>query len=126
MWRELRIRPRQDGTTFEIHDPVEDRFEQAAGTLSGPRQNHIAIRSRETGNVWVTRGTAAGKRLDTAEFFISPDMSFQPAAEIASGDNSVPSITIGILNADATLRRAKTYQAMKPITASPGSEHRQF
>jgi hypothetical protein len=109
-----------DGThelaSAEIYDPATGDVTVAA-PMASPRQNHIAVRSRSSDVVLIGGGTADGREVSSAEIFVPERGAFEPAQEAAEGQDNGPTITIGSLNADATIRSTKTYRVPKPAPA---------
>ena len=81
---------------------------QAAGSLAAPRQNHIAPRPAGRHRVLVAAGTAEGQAVNSAEFFVPLRNTFEAALEAPAENRTGLTVTIGILNSDASIRAAKT------------------
>jgi hypothetical protein len=110
-----------DGThelaTAEIFDPATGDV-VSAEPLATPRQNHLAVRSRSSDVVLIAGGTTDGREVQSAELYIPERNAFEAAAE-TTDDKDTPTITVGSLNADATLRRANSYRIPRSPTKPP-------
>lgn len=108
----------QELTSAEVYDP-ETQDVVTVAPLATARQNHIAIRSRASGSVVIAGGMADGRDIQSAEIF-SPRLNAFEAAQEATSSESGPTITIGALNADATIRSKKTFRVpQQPQPVSP-------
>jgi hypothetical protein len=97
----------------EIYDPATGDVTVAA-PMASPRQNHIAVRSRSSDVVLIGGGTADGREVSSAEIFVPERGAFELAQQAGEEQENGPTITIGSLNADATIRSTKTYRLPKP------------
>src|SRR5439155_12162043 len=65
-------------SSAEVFDPATGEISPTE-PLASPRQNHIAVRGRNSQNVLIAAGTTAGERASSAEFFIASQGAFAPA-----------------------------------------------
>jgi len=83
--------------------------------MASPRQGHIAIHIAGSDSVLIAAGTARGRAVESAEFFVLSRNAFEQATEAASGgEDAGPTITIGMLEPDASVRREKRYRTSGP------------
>ena len=80
---------------------IKERVRLLNGELHGDR-------------VLIAAGTAEGRSVNSAEFFVPSRNAFEPAMESANGESGDPSISIGTLNPDATVRAVKSYRVTLP------------
>jgi len=93
----------------EIFDSASGEAE-SVGSLTTARQNHVAIRSRRSGSLLIASGSRKGSTVGSGEFFSVTTRTFGTATELHSAESGKATITLGILNADATIRASKTFQ----------------
>jgi hypothetical protein len=103
----------RDLASAELYDPATGNVEPTE-PLAAPRQNHVAARPADNDSVLIAGGSAAGRAMDSAEFFVPSRNAFEAAPETAAGENGRRTITIGILNRDATVRTVRTYRVAQP------------
>ncbi len=99
-------------SSAELYDPATETS-TLSEPLAGPRQGHIAIRIPASDRVLIAGGTARGRTVESAEFFVPSRNAFEPAAAAAPGaaDAGV-TITVALLGPDGTVRTAKTWRPL--------------
>src|SRR5436309_10799090 len=93
----------------EVYDPSTGNL-LPTEPLAAPRQNHIAVRPADSDIVLIAGGKAAGKAVDSAEFFVLSRNAFEAAPETATQEKGGRTITVASLNRDATVRAVRTYR----------------
>src|SRR5205823_6697195 len=94
--------------TAEVYDPATGATTKTE-PLAAARQSQFAARPAGVDRVLIAAGTANGKSVDSAEFFVPARNAFEPAPEIEAGQKVGRILTIGLLGADASLRAARSY-----------------
>lgn len=106
-----------DGTaelnSLEVWIPETNRFEVLNATLTGARQNHVALLSETNGVVLLAGGLAASQRLATSELFDPSTDSVQDAGSLTAARSDIA----GIVLADGTIFATGGRTATGPSSA---------
>jgi hypothetical protein len=84
--------------------------------LAAARQGHLAIRITGSDRVLIAVGTARGRMVESAEYFVPSRNAFEPAPESTASapDDARVTITIGLLSPEGAVRMETTYRASGP------------